>query len=224
MRVLHLPTKTAPPRVLALRIALILLCVNAVPARGALGDPVRVAVLGDSLTAGYGLREEDAFPARLERALRDEGLAVTVENAGVSGDTSAGGRARLGWLLASQPDAVIVELGGNDALRGLDPGRLEENLGAILAELAARGVPALLAGMRAPPNLGPAYVRAFDAVFPRLAKRHGALFYPFFLEGVAGAPGLAQPDGIHPNARGVDEIVARILPRVRELVALARPR
>jgi acyl-CoA thioesterase-1 len=182
----------------------------------------RLLVLGDSLVAGYGLEARDAFPARLEAALKAAGLAVRVIPAGVSGDTSAGGRSRLAWALAASgdkpPDAAIVEFGANDGLRGLDPTATEANLDAILAELRHRAIPVLLAGMLAPPNLGREYGAEFNAIFPRLAERHGVLFYPFFLDGVAAVPALNQNDGIHPNARGVDEIVRRILPHVKRLL------
>jgi acyl-CoA thioesterase I len=191
----------------------------------AAGGPVRIVVLGDSLTAGYGLPEADSFPARLEDALRAEGLDARVVDAGVSGDTTAGGRARLAWAIAPGPagatDAVIVELGANDALRGIDPAATAANLDAILGELRRRGIPVLLAGMRAPPNLGRDYAREFEAVFPRLASRHGALLYPFFLDGVAARPELNQEDGIHPNAAGVRVIVRNILPFVERLVRAA---
>ena len=174
-------------------------------------------MLGDSLAAGFGLTPEDAFPAQLEARLRRDGAAVRVINAGVSGDTSAGGRARLDWVLADKPDMVIVELGANDALRGLEPAETEANLDAILAALARRGVAVLLTGMLAPPNLGADYGREFRAVFARLATKHAVAFYPFFLEGVAARPSLNQDDGIHPSARGVAEIVERIAPYVRQV-------
>lgn len=180
--------------------------------------PVRIAVLGDSLTAGYGLPPGAAFPARLGEALRGEGFAVEVSNAGVSGDTSAGGRARLEWTLADAPDILVVELGANDGLRRLDPARMEENLGFIIAKSRERGVRVLLAGMRAPGNLGKEYVRRFEAVFPRLSEAHGVPLYPFFLAGVAGVPALNQADGIHPNDRGVAVIVRGITPQVQALV------
>lgn len=186
------------------------------PSRSAANEPVRLMVLGDSLTAGYGLPQGDAFTARLEAALRSQGYAVDVIDAGVSGDTTAGGLARLPWLLSgppeSMPDAVMVELGGNDGLRGLDPQAMYANLDAILKLLADHDVPALLTGMKAPPNLGAEYGRAFEAVFHRVADKHDVPLYPFFLEGVALVPALNQPDGIHPNAAGVDEIIRRILP------------
>lgn len=179
----------------------------------------RLLVLGDSLTAGYGLPKNQAFPARLEAALRAQGIDVTVIDAGVSGDTSAGGLARLDWTLGdSPPQYAIVELGANDGLRGLSPAAMERNLDAILSRLKARGVRVLLAGMRAPPNLGREYVEEYEAVFPRLARKHEAVLYPFFLEGIATDPALNQGDGLHPNAAGVEEIVRRILPAVRQLL------
>lgn len=196
-------------------------CLLALAAPPADGAGIRLAILGDSLTAGYGLAAADAFPVRLEAALRARGLAVTVLDAGVSGDTTAGGLARLDWLLADAPDRAMVALGGNDALRGLEPAETEANLAAIFAKLRAAGVPAMLVGMRAPPNLGAAYERAFNAVFPRLAARLGLPFYPFFLEGVAAAPGLNQADGLHPNAAGVSVMVERIAPPVAEWLANA---
>ena len=175
---------------------------------------MRIAVLGDSLTAGYGLAAGDAFPAQLERALQKRGYRVVVQNAGVSGDTSAGGLARLAWTLAENPDLVIVELGANDALRGLDPERTRENIAAILTRLKAADVLPLLAGMRAPRNLGRDYYSKFDRIYPELAQSQGVPFYPFFLEGVAGRPELNQGGGIHPTARGVAIIVENILPMV----------
>ena len=176
--------------------------------------PVIVA-FGDSLSAGYGLRETDSFPVRLEAALRKAGIDARVVNSGVSGDTSAGGRARLDWSLADHVDLVVLELGANDGLRGIDPAETEANLDAILTTLGSRGIPVLFTGMRAPPNLGREYAAAFDALFPRLAARHEVVFYPFFLEGVAADRSLNQPDGIHPNPAGVDRIVARMVPFVR---------
>ena len=184
-------------------------------------EPLRLLALGDSLTAGYGLPRAEAFPAQLERALTANGIAVTVVDGGVSGDTTAGGLARLGWVLGGKPehrpDAVIVELGGNDVLRGLPPRATEANLDAILTKLNESGQRVLLAGMKAPPNLGVEYRREFDGIYPRLAEQHKVLFYPFFLEGVAGVAELNQADGIHPNARGVAEIVKRIAPLAKEL-------
>ena len=175
--------------------------------------PVIVA-FGDSLSAGYGLDDADSFPVRLEAALQADGLAALVVNAGVSGDTTAGGLARLDWSLPERVDLVILELGANDGLRGIDPAETEANLDAILKTLGTRDIPVLFTGMRAPPNLGREYADAFDALFPRLAARHGVVFYPFFLEGVAAERSLNQADGIHPNPAGVDRIVMRLLPFV----------
>lgn len=179
---------------------------------------VRLAVLGDSLTAGYGLAQSDSFPAQLEAKLADAGLAVAVINAGVSGDTTTGGRRRLDWLLDDEPQAVIIELGANDGRRGIDPEQTFRNLDAILTRLAEEGLPVLLTGMWAPPNYGLAYGKAFKAVFPRLAEKHDVELYPFFLDGVAGRAGLNQRDGIHPNAEGVAVIVEGILPQVEGLL------
>ena len=185
--------------------------------------PLRIVALGDSLTAGYGVPADASFPARLEAALRAKGHDVTIVNAGVSGDTAAQGLARLDWALADGADAAIVELGANDALRGLDPALTRRSLTAILDALKARGIPVLLAGMRAPRNMGATYVDQFDSIYPELARSHSAILYPFFLDGVAGVRGLNLEDGIHPNANGIEEIVQRILPKVEELIATHRP-
>jgi acyl-CoA thioesterase-1 len=183
--------------------------------------PVTILALGDSLTAGFGLEASAAFPARLEEKLKAKGHDVTIVNAGVSGDTAAAGLARLDWALTEDIDALIVELGANDALRGLDPSQTESAMDQILAKAAARDLPVLLTGMRAPPNLGQDYTAAFDRLYTRLAEKHGAMLYPFFLDGVAAQPGLNQPDGIHPNGKGVDIIVERIMPSVENLVRRA---
>jgi acyl-CoA thioesterase I len=177
-------------------------------------SPARVLALGDSITAGYGLAAAESLPSRLEAALRGSGFAVEVINGGVSGDTTAGGLARLDWMLADRPDLVIVELGANDGLRGLDPKESFANLDKILTRLDEAKIKVLLTGMLAPPNLGAEYGREFDAIYPELAKRHGCLLYPFILDGVAAVPELNQPDGIHPNAKGVDVIVGRLAPYV----------
>ena len=199
--------------------ALVLLALLAAGLRAeSQAGPFRLLVLGDSLSAGSGLPARAALPVRLEAALRGLGLEVDVINAGVSGDTSAGGLARLEWALADEPDAVIVALGANDALRALDPALTRENLDRLVGVLVERGLPVLIAGMLAPRNLGADYVARFDAIYPELSIRHGALLYPFLLEGVASVAALNQDDGIHPNAAGVDEIVARILPSVRCLL------
>lgn len=171
-----------------------------------------VAILGDSLTAGYGLPAHEAFPARLEAALRQQGRNVRVINAGVSGDTSAGGLARLDWTLGDRPDLLVVELGSNDALRALDPRQTEANLDAIITRAKASGSRVLLAGMLAPPNLGREYGDAFKAIYPRLAEKHDVPLYPFFLDGVAAEASLNQPDGMHPNAEGVKVMVERFMP------------
>jgi acyl-CoA thioesterase-1 len=179
-------------------------------------DVCRIAVLGDSLTTAYGLAVEEGFPAQLQRRLRDAGYDCAVLDAGAGGDTTAGGLARLEWTLGDRPSHVIVELGANDGLRALPPAQMEQNLDAIVGRLQADDVPVLLAGMRAPPNLGRNYGDAFEAVFPRVAERHDVPLYPFFLDGVAGHPELNQGDGIHPTAAGIAVIVERILPTVKE--------
>ncbi len=184
--------------------------------------PPRLLVLGDSLAAGYGLARAESFQPRLAEALRAHGHDVAIVDGAVSGDTTAGGRARLDWALADGADAAIVELGGNDGLRGIDPAATAANLAAILDALAARRIPVLLSGMLAPPNLGPEYGQEFRAVFDRLGARAGVLYDPFFLAGVARDPVLNQPDGIHPNPEGVRRIVARLLPLVERLLAGVR--
>ncbi|WP_347400916.1 arylesterase [Roseicella aquatilis] len=182
-------------------------------------EPIRLLALGDSLTAGYGLPPGQGFVPQLQRALAGRGRPVRVIDAGVSGDTTAGGLARLDWALADNPQAVIVELGGNDGLRALPPAQTRANLAAILDRLKARGIPTLLAGMLAPPNLGAEYGREFAAVFQDLARQHPeVVFYPFFLDGVAGEAALNQPDGIHPNEKGLAEILRRFVPAVETLL------
>jgi acyl-CoA thioesterase-1 len=180
--------------------------------------PVKILALGSSLTQGYGLPPGTEFTVQLQAALKQAGVDAVVTNAGVSGDTSAGGLARLDWSLADHPDAVILELGSNDMLRGTPPAETENNLRAVLDRLKAAHVPVLLTGMHAQRNLGADYVKQFDPIYPRLAKQYGVLFYPFFLDGVALNPKLNQADGMHPNPAGVKIIVARMLPMVRKLV------
>lgn len=199
--------------------ALLALASTAVIDNAAAAAEVVIVALGDSLTAGFGVDAGAAFPSQLEAALAANGVAARVINAGVSGDTSAGGRARLDWVLADDPDLVIVELGANDGLRGLDPGAMRANLDDILARLRARGVKALLTGMLAPPNLGPDYGAEFNGTFPALAETYGVVFYPFFLDGVAARPQLNQADGIHPNSAGVRVIVERMTPYVVRALA-----
>jgi acyl-CoA thioesterase-1 len=183
----------------------------------------RLLILGDSLTAGFGLPHPDGFQVQLQQALAARGHAVSVIDGAVSGDTSAGGRARLDWALGDGADAAIVELGANDGLRGLDPKDMEANLTAILDQLAAKHIPVLLTGMYAPPNLGPDYQNAFRAVFDKLGKRPGVLYDPFFLDGVAMQPDLIQADHLHPNADGVKREVARLLPLVEQLLSETHP-
>src|SRR3954447_18857180 len=195
----------------------------ALPARSQTArQPVKIVVLGDSLSAGFGLPGQAAFPARLGEALKNKSVAATIINAGVSGDTASDGLERLDWSVPEGTDAVILELGANDMLRGVDPAVTRKALDAIIAKLEARNVTVLLCGMRAPPNMGPDYMRAFNAIYPALASTHQVVFYPFFLDGVAADNALNQRDGLHPNAAGVDAIVARILPKVEELIARVR--
>lgn len=185
----------------------------------AAGEPLRIVALGDSLTAGPGLESEKTFPVRLESALRDRGHDVTIVNAGVSGDTTRDGLARLDWSVGPDADAVIVELGANDALRGTDPAIARTALDAILARLSDRGLPVLLAGMLAPPNLGAEYAAAFNPIYGDLAAKHDAVLYGFFLDGVAGDARFNLQDGMHPNADGVEIIVERILPAIEAVIA-----
>ncbi|WP_147077377.1 arylesterase [Methylobacterium haplocladii] len=187
------------------------------------GRPLKLVALGDSLTAGYMLPAESAFPAVLEKALKAKGYDVTVGNAGVSGDTTTGGLDRLDWSVPDGTDGVILELGANDMLRGTDPTVPRTALDTIVARLKARGIPVLLTGMRASTNLGPDYVAKFDGIYPDLAARYGLVLYPFFLSGVAGDPALALPDRLHPNAKGVARIVEGILRSVETFLARLQP-
>jgi acyl-CoA thioesterase I len=206
--------------VAAATFVMALLGPGAAGARSAAPAPVILA-LGDSLTAGYGLPESEAFPARLEAWLRRRGIAARVVNAGVSGDTTAGGLARLDWVMADKPDLVILALGANDALRGLDPATVRANLDKMIQRIDAAGAKVLLLGMLAPPNWGAAYAKAFDRIFPELAQAYHVPLYPFFLEGVAMQPELNQADGLHPNARGVAVLVDRIGPVVAQVLGHA---
>lgn len=205
-------------------LLLVNVLVVALGLQAAEAQPVRVVAFGDSLTAGYGLPPEAAFPTVLERLLKAKGHDVEVANAGVSGDTTAAGLARLDWAVPPGTEAVILELGANDALRALSPERARANLDAILSRLGAQGIEVLVAGMQAPRNLGPDYVKSFDGMFAALAEKHAALLYPFFLDGVALDPKLNLSDGLHPNAAGVRIIAERILPAVEQLVARVRAR
>lgn len=182
------------------------------------GKALRLVVLGDSLSAGYGLPRSAAFPETLERALKARGYAVEIANAGVSGDTTTGGLERLDWSVPDGTDGVILELGANDMLRGIDPAVPRQALDKIIARLKERRIPVMLAGIYASRNLGPDYTKAFDSIYPDLAAKYGLVLYPFFLDGVVGDPSLNLPDGIHPTARGIEIIVQRILPTVERFV------
>jgi len=201
--------------------ATILVAVAAVGATAAAAMPVEIVALGDSLTSGYGLEPGEAFPEQLEAALRERGHDVSVANAGVSGDTALDGLARLEWSVPAEADVVIVGLGANDALRGIDPAITRAALSDIVGRLTAQGQAVLLAGMLAPPNLGEDYAAVFDAIYPEIAAQYEVPLYPFLLEGVAANAVLNQPDGMHPTAAGVAEIVKRILSAVEPLVAAA---
>ena len=189
---------------------------------GAAERTIKIVAFGDSLMAGYQLPAQDAFPVQLERALRAKGIAVEVANAGVSGDTSSGGLARLDWSVPDGTDAVILELGANDMLRAVDPKVTREALTEIVRRLRERRIEVLLCGMQAARNLGPDYARAFDPIYPELATANGLLLYPFFLDGIVGDAKLNQSDGLHPTAAGVAKIVAGILPKVEELIVRVR--
>ncbi len=213
------PHRTPCPRIGALfGVAFALLVALSGGIAPALARAPEILAFGDSLTAGHGLPADAAFPSRLEARLRAEGTLVRVVNAGVSGDTTSGGLARLDWVLQGKPDVVILELGANDALRGIDPALVRANLDLMIGKIRASGAKLLLMGMRAPPNWGEDYRHAFDRVYPELAQAHGVTLYPFFLEGVAMDPKLNQPDGIHPNERGVAALVDRIAPIVSRLI------
>jgi acyl-CoA thioesterase-1 len=197
----------------------LIFCCCLLAGRSEAASQPKILALGDSLTAGYGLSAGEAFPDRLQAALHRAGIEATVTNAGVSGDTAAGGLARLGWVLADHPDYALVELGANDALRGIDPKETYRDLDRILDELQAAGVKPLLLGMKAPANWGADYDSAFDAIYPHLAAKHHIALYPFYLEGVALDPKFNQPDMLHPNEAGVALIVGKILPYVERLVS-----
>ena len=204
----------------------VLLCALTFPGHGYAqgGTPletktsVHILAFGDSLTAGYGLSRKASFPARLEQALQVAGYRVQVTNAGISGDTTSGGRARLAWSLEDKPDLLILELGANDALRGIPPDIIRENLQSMIKQGLEAGAALLLCGMTAPTNFGPAYKKDFDAIFPELAKEFNVPLYPFFLQGILGNTDLTLNDGLHPSALGVDEIVRRILPVIKNIL------
>ncbi len=186
-----------------------------------MAEPYRIVGFGDSLMAGYGLNPGESFPEKLEASLRAKGHDVVIVNAGVTGDTTSGGLARLDWSIPDETQLVILELGANDMLRGVAPASVEKNLDAMLAKLKQKNVAVLLAGMRAAPNLGPDYQAAFDGIFPKLAKKYGVAFYPFFLDGVVADRSFLLEDGMHPNAEGIDRMVERALPAVEKIVVAA---
>lgn len=225
-------SRTAPvPAVFAARLLMTVLACFALGIQAVGGEalaasgapeadrPLKIVALGDSLTAGYGLPAAAAFPAVLERALRARGHRVEVVNAGVSGDTASGGLERLDWSVPDDADGVILELGANDMLRGLDPAVTRQAIEAIVARLQERGIPVMLAGMYASRNLGPDYARRFDSIYRDVAEKHGLVLYPFFLDGVVGEQGLNLPDGLHPTEKGVEMIVERMLPTVEAFLA-----
>ncbi len=198
-------------------IIMLMAIYHTLPAAAA-GDPIVIVAFGDSLTAGYQLPQDRSFPAQLENALKMKGYEVRVENAGVSGDTAADGLQRFDWAMPEKADALILELGSNDALRGIDPEETEKALDQILVKAKEKGLEVLIAGMEAPRNMGDDYVERFRAMYARLAEKHGALLYPFFLDGVAMKAELNMSDGMHPKAEGISEIVTNILPQVEELL------
>ncbi|MBI3452328.1 MAG: arylesterase [Rhodospirillales bacterium] len=217
----HRPPRGYGARTALVNLLIIFAFILVFPRIGAAADGApRLLMLGDSLTAGYGLSAQQALPVRLDAALRAASVSVEVINAGVSGDTTAGGLSRLDWVVGSaKPQFAIVALGANDGLRGLDPRAMFDNLDRIVGKLQAQGIRVLLAGMYAPPNFGRDYAAEFNGVFPRLAAKHKVPLYPFLLEGVATHPALNQADGIHPNAAGVETIVRRLLPEVKKLLS-----
>ncbi|MER9329275.1 arylesterase [Mesorhizobium sp. M0488] len=204
-------------RLMAAGLILFLAICGAISSAGA--EPFKIVGFGDSLMAGFGLGPDEGFTDKLQAALRAKGHDVTVANAGVSGDTTSGGLSRLDWSVPDGTQLVILELGANDMLRGIAPGITKKNLDDMLAKLRERKIAVLLAGMRAAPNLGADYQNAFDAIYPDLASKYGVALYPFFLDGVAGQAGLQLEDGLHPSARGVDQMVERILPAVEKAIA-----
>lgn len=212
--------RDAAGRCAALLLALLMIVIGS---GGTLAAPLKIVAFGDSLTAGYNLPQDASFAAQLQAALRARGHEVEVIQGGVSGDTTADGLARLDWTVQPGTDGVIVELGANDALRGIDPAEMRKNLDAILARLKERHVPAFLAGMLAPRNLGADYAKSFDATYPALAQKYGVPLYPFFLDGVAGNPKLNLSDGLHPTREGVAIIVKAMLPAIEAWIRTLKP-
>jgi acyl-CoA thioesterase-1 len=217
MNVRHM-LQAAPALVVTFTLSILAALATPYSVRADTPQPVTLVAFGDSLTAGYGLKASEAFPAQLQMALQAKGYKVTIVNAGVSGDTTADGLRRFDWAMQPKPDGVILELGANDALRGIDPKEPSANLDKMLATLKSKGVDVLLTGMKAPNNWGADYAKAFDAIYTDLAAKYGVTLYPFFLDGVALDPDFSQPDGLHPTASGVAEVVKRIMPHVEALV------
>ena len=211
-------------RQLATTLVLVLIIIGPQSNSSLAGTSLRIVAYGDSLTAGLGLDAGHAFPAQLEAALRQQGYDIEIINAGVSGDTASAGLARFDWTMSEPADGVILELGANDALRGVDPQVTRAALDGLLAKLKDRDIPVLLTGMRAPPNMGEEFEQAFDPIYADLAEKYGAILYPFFLDGVAVERALNQSDGIHPNQEGVAEIVRRMLPQVEVLLNIIEKR
>tara|TARA_S200000501_G_C20814732_1_gene740020 strand:+ start:82 stop:705 length:624 start_codon:yes stop_codon:yes gene_type:complete len=200
------------------KLILVVIITSIVSVSQANENEKKLMIFGDSLTAGYGLRQEDAFSAKLERSLKLMGKSVKIISSSVSGDTSSGGNNRILWALSDKPDAVILELGANDGLRGIDPKVTYHNLYSIMEKLKNNNIKVLIAGMLAPPNLGKEYGKEFNQIYTRLAYEFNSQLYPFFLKGVVNKPHLNQPDGIHPNEAGIEEIIKRILPMVINLI------
>ena len=200
------------------KLILILVVISIVSVSQANNNIKKILIFGDSLTAGYGLRKEDAFPAKLEQSLKLMGKRVKIISSSVSGDTSSGGSSRILWALSDKPDVVILELGANDGLRGIEPKVTYNNLYSIMEKLKNNHIRVLIAGMLAPPNLGKEYGKEFNQIYTRLADEFNSQLYPFFLDGVVNKPHLNQPDGIHPNEAGVEEIIKRMLPMVTDLI------
>ena len=217
MNVRHI-LQSAPALVVTFTLSILAALAAPFSVRADTPQPVTLVAFGDSLTAGYGLKASEAFPAQLQMALQAKGYKVTIVNAGVSGDTTADGLRRFDWAMQPKPDGVILELGANDALRGIDPKEPSANLDKMLAALKSKGVEVLLTGMKAPNNWGTDYAKAFDAIYTDLAAKYGVTLYSFFLDGVALDPSFSQPDGLHPTASGVAEVVKRIMPDVEALV------
>ncbi|AGK59596.1 G-D-S-L family lipolytic protein [Hyphomicrobium denitrificans 1NES1] len=217
MNVRHV-LEAAPALVVTFALSIMAVFAAPLPARADAPKPITLVAFGDSLTAGYGLKASESFPAQLQMALQAKGYKVMIVNAGVSGDTTADGLRRFDWAMQPKPDGVILELGANDALRGIDPKEPSANLDKMLSALKSKGIDVLLTGMKAPNNWGEDYAKAFDAIYTDLAAKYGVTLYPFFLDGVALDPAFSQPDGLHPTASGIAEVVKRITPDVEALI------